>query len=97
MQIEYEGRKRVSSDHTGLEETVIDTKKSFQVEKGAQSFRIENLLSNTLYSINISAKFIDGITGPPYQLRVETSPSGYTFVYIVVNLVFWKLIKFTTI
>ena len=59
-----------------IEETTIDTKKNLEIDKDIRSFMLEGLLPNTLYSINISAYFVDGSWGPHKQLHVETSGSS---------------------
>lgn len=61
---------------SGVEETLIDQKKDRFVAKEERMLYIENLIPNTVYSFNISAKFIDGTWGPPYHLSVETSVEG---------------------
>ncbi|ESO06781.1 hypothetical protein HELRODRAFT_98742 [Helobdella robusta] len=73
--IEYLGYKKTMNQKHNLEETVIDVKRSFDVEKEEKSFQIDDLLPHTLYIINITSMFIDGSRGPAYQLKVETSSS----------------------
>jgi len=63
----------VSND---LEETIVDLKKEIFANKDDRTMYIEGLLPETVYNLNISAKFSDGSWGPPYSLRVETSSDG---------------------
>jgi len=74
-QIEYEGRKRLV-EGPRVEDTLVDPKKDLYLAKEAQNVYIDNLVPSTVYSINMSAKFVDGSWGPPYLLRVETSSEG---------------------
>ncbi len=60
----------------GIDETLIDQKRDKMVPKDERALYIDNLVPKTVYSFNISAKFIDGLWGPPYHLRFETSIDG---------------------
>jgi len=58
---------------TGIEETLVDPHKTLMVAKEQQSVYVTNLMPRTVYSFNISAKFIDGSWGPTSRLHTETS------------------------
>ena len=75
-QITYEGIKKYL-DPSGIEQTLYDPKKDRIIQKEDRTLYIEGLVPKTVYSFNISAKFIDGTWGPPYPMRVETSPDGW--------------------
>lgn len=64
------------TDSSEVEETLIDVKQSHYIAKEESTFYIDNLIPNTIYTFNLSAKFIDGLWGPPYPLRLETSVEG---------------------
>ena len=59
-----------------MEDTTVDPKKEIIVQKEERTRYIDNLLPKTIYSFNISAKFIDGSWGPPYSMQAETSMEG---------------------
>lgn len=63
-------------DNHGIEQTLYDQKKDKIVHFDEHSLYIDGLVPKTLYSFNISAKFLSGEYGPPYHLRVETSIDG---------------------
>ena len=75
IQVEYQGIKKMR-DSSGMEETVVDPRKELIIQKEDRSLYIEGLLPKTVYTFNISAKFIDGSWGPPYSIRIETSMDG---------------------
>ena len=63
-------------DYHGIEQTLYDQKKDRIVPKEDKTIYIDGLIPKTLYSFNISAKFMNGEYGPPYHLRLETSIDG---------------------
>jgi netrin-G3 ligand len=71
--VDYVGIKKYHDPMSGLEETLIDPQKSLMVSKEDKNLVINDLAPKTMYSFNISAKFIDGSWGPPYGIQVETS------------------------
>ena len=75
LQIVYEGIKRYR-DKTGREHVYHDDKKDKIVPKEERTLYIDGLVPKTVYSFNISAKFMDGTWGTEYQLQVETSING---------------------
>lgn len=75
LQVDYQGIKK-SHDPSGIENTIVDPRKGIPIEKENRTLYIERLLPKTVYTFNISAKFIDGTTGPPYTIHVETSADG---------------------
>lgn len=70
--VDYQGIKK-SHDPSGIENTIVDPRKGIPIEKENRTLYIERLLPKTVYTFNISTKFIDGTTGPPYTIHVETS------------------------
>ena len=64
------------TDSSEVEETLIDVKQPHYIAKEESSFYVDNLIPDTIYTFNLSAKFIDGLWGPPYPLRIETSFEG---------------------
>ena len=75
FQIVYEGHKQYRDEH-GIMTPLTDPPKDRIVPKEQRSMYIDGLVPKTVYSFNISAKFMDGTWGPDYQLRVETSIDG---------------------
>ena len=74
-QIQYEGYKRYTDD-SGIDQTLIDKKKDANAAKETRTLYIDELIPKTVYTFNISAKFMEGTWGPPYTLHVETSIDG---------------------
>ena len=70
---------------TGIEETLVDPRKTQLVAKEQQSVYVTSLMPRTVYSFNISAKFIDGSWGPVTTLRTETSSDGKPVIQLVVR------------
>ena len=75
LQIVYEGLKRYR-DSYGIEQTMIDPTKDLIVPKEETSLYIDGLVPMTVYTFNISAKYIERSWGPAYTLQVETSIDG---------------------
>ncbi len=75
LQIVYEGIKKYR-DETGRQRYHHDDKQDKIVPKEERTLYIDALTPKTVYTFNISAKFMDGTWGPEYQLRVETSIDG---------------------
>ena len=63
------------SEASGVEETLIDVKRDKYVVKEETTLYIDNLIPDTSYTFNISAKFFDG-WGAPHFIIVETSSEG---------------------
>lgn len=71
---------------TGIEETLVDPHKSLTVAKEQRSVYVTGLMPRTVYSFNISAKFIDGSWGPTAHLQTETSSDGMLTMPLVMDL-----------
>lgn len=96
FQIDYEGRRKVS-DVAEIEDTIIDVKKSLPVAKEETSLRISSLIANSVYNFNLSARFIDGLWGPPFRLRLETSVQGafsYQHTCVLIIICVLQALKF---
>lgn len=59
-----------------IEDTIIDVKKNRTIAKEQSMMYIDNLIPNTDYHFNLSARFIDGLWGRPFPLHFETSAEG---------------------
>lgn len=59
-----------------IEDTIIDVKKNETIAKEQSMMYIDNLIPNTVYNFNLSARFIDGLWGRPFRLRFETTAEG---------------------
>lgn len=75
LQIEYEGIKQYREE-SGIEQTLIDPKDSRMVAKVERSLYIDELVPDTVYTFNITAKFMDGSWGPAFTMHVQTSNDG---------------------
>jgi len=75
-QIDYEGVRKYHDPLTGIDETLVDPHKSVMIAKERRSLFVTRLMPRTVYSFNISAKFIDGSWGPATNLHTETSSDG---------------------
>ena len=75
FQLEYEGVKKYL-DKSGLLTTYYHNKSSQIIAKEDTSIFIDGLMPKTVYTFNISAKFLEGSWGPPNTLNVETSVDG---------------------
>ena len=51
-------------------------KKTVYLPKEERTLYIESLVPHTVYSFNISSRFMDGTLGPDYHIRVQTSIDG---------------------
>jgi len=51
---------------------LVDTKKDLFVPKEDNSLYVPNLIPDTIYEFNISAKFLDGSYGAAYSIRLDT-------------------------
>ena len=60
---------------------MIDPRKELFTPKEQQYRLVGDLNPRTVYSFNISAKFMDGIWGTPFSLRVETQTDGQWSVF----------------
>jgi len=74
--VSYEGVRKFHDVLSGIEETLVDARKTLTVAKEQTSWTLSQLMPQTLYSVNISAKFVDGSWGPTVSLRTETSSDG---------------------
>lgn len=74
--MDYEGVRKYHDPVTGIEETLVDPHKTLTVAKEQQTVYVTDLMPRTVYSVNISAKFIDGSWGPITNLHTETSSDG---------------------
>ena len=63
---------------SGIDETLVDPEKTLSVVKERQSVYVTELMPRTIYSFNISAKFVDGSWGPATNLHTETTSDGQT-------------------
>jgi len=81
--VTYEGLQRYRNVDSGIDETLIDRRKPKSVPKEETSIYLERLVPQSVYVFNITASFLDGLTGPVTSLHVETSAEGYLqpFVY----------------
>ncbi|ESN95495.1 hypothetical protein HELRODRAFT_102544 [Helobdella robusta] len=70
--IEYMGIRKIK-DFSGMEETTVDVRREIIVPKEEKLRHIDNLVSSTLYTFNITAKFVDGSWGPTNILHIETT------------------------
>lgn len=77
----YEGIKKYHDPLSGIEETIVDPRKDHMVAKELRTVYISGLLPRTVYTFNISAKFIDAQWGPVNSIRVETGADGMSFAY----------------
>jgi len=77
--VTYEGIQRYKNRDTGIDETLIDRRKRKVVPKEESTLYLENLVPQTVYTFNITAKFLDGLNGPVTSLQVETSTEGNSF------------------
>lgn len=75
FQVVYEGRKQYRDENGNLT-PMTDPVKDKIVPKEERTIYMDGLVPKTVYSFNISAKFMDGTWGPQFQLRVETSIDG---------------------
>ena len=66
---------------SGIEQTLVDAHKSLSVARDQERVYIRQLMPRTVYSFNISAKFIDGSWGPVVQLHAETTSDGQSALY----------------
>ena len=60
----------------GVIHTRIDTTKDKTLDMDEQTLYVDGLVPNTVYTFNISAKFMDGNRGPPYSIQVLTNAEG---------------------
>jgi hypothetical protein len=79
--VEYEGIKKYHDPLSGIEETIVDPRKDHIVTKELRTLTINNVLPKTVYTFNISAKFIDASWGPVNSIRVETGSDGMSFAH----------------
>jgi len=84
--VEYEGVRKYHDPLTGIEETLVDPHKTLTVAMEQRSVYVSSLMPRTLYSFNISAKFIDGSWGPTAHLQTETSSDGMLTMLLVMGL-----------
>ena len=75
LQIVFEGSKRYR-DETGRDLLFNHGKENRIVPMEERTHYIDGLMPKTIYTFNISAKFMDGNWGPDYTMRVETSVDG---------------------
>ena len=80
---------RKTRDPSGMEDTVIDPKKEVIIPKDDYSLRLDGLLPRSLYSVNISVRFIDGTWGPPFSMKMETGLDGKKFIYFFRHVVIY--------
>ena len=66
---------------SGIEQTLVDAHKSLSVARDQERVYIRQLMPRTVYSFNISAKFIDGSWGPVVQLHAETTSDGQSALH----------------
>lgn len=78
--MEYDGRKQTHND-PDVAETTIAASNNLYVVKDEQARYVDDLLSDFVYTFNISAKFADGTFGRVTSLRVETSPRKYITLF----------------
>jgi len=71
IQIDYEGHKQVGTA-TSADEVLVDAKKDVFVPKEDNSLYVPNLIPDTVYTFNISAKFLDGSYGATYSIHLDT-------------------------
>jgi len=71
-QIDYEGRKRIGTASDAAEEVLVNAKKDVFVPKEDNSLYVPNLSPDTLYTFNISAKYLDGTYGAAFSIRLDT-------------------------
>lgn len=67
---------RKTRDFSGMEDTTVDPRKEVTLQKEERSRSLDELMSGTLYTFNISARFIDGTWGPPNTIQIETNSEG---------------------
>ena len=79
-QVEYEGIRKYHDPLSGIEETLVDPRKNQFVAKEMLNLYVSDLMPRTVYTFNISAKFIDASWGPVSTVRVETTAEGVSFV-----------------
>ena len=75
FQIIFDGKKRYK-DERSRELLFSHDREERLVAMEERTTYIDGLMPKTIYSFNISAKFMDGNWGPAYQMRVETSVDG---------------------
>jgi len=74
--------RKYHDPESGIEETLVDPRKTLSIAKEEQSVYVKNLMPRTVYSFNISAEFIDGSWGPTAHLHAETGSDGeHTSLY----------------
>lgn len=73
--MEYFGHKTYK-DEKGGERRIDEKPKPVYIPKEERTLYIDGLIPQTLYTFNISAKFMDGLWGPGFLLHVETSIDG---------------------
>jgi len=83
LQVEYEGIKKYHDPLSGIEETIVDPRKHQDVGRDLLTLYINGLMPKTVYTFNISAKFVDAAWGPASSIRIETIPDGVLFVIFV--------------
>jgi hypothetical protein len=76
LQVEYDGNRQRRDPLSSIEDTLIDSRKNRLVTKEQRSLVVDGLQPQTVYTFNISAKFIDASWGPTTSIRVETNPEG---------------------
>lgn len=70
--MEYDGIRQRRDPMSSIEENLIDSRNNTWLTEEEHSLVIEGLLPQTIYTFNISARFIDGSWGPITSIRVET-------------------------
>lgn len=75
FQIVYEGSKTYRNEFN-QEIMLHGQKEDRMLPKEERTLYIDGLVPHTVYSFNISAKFMDGTWGPEYHIRVQTSIDG---------------------
>ena len=74
---------------------LVDAKKDVFVPKEDNSLYVPNLIPGSVYTFNISAKFVDGSYGTAYAIRLDTgdltshSASRGVGVYLLPYRLFW--------
>jgi len=76
VQVDYEGVRKYHDPVSGIDETLVDPRKTLSVSKEQASVYVTRLIPATVYSFNVSASFIDGTWGPSVHLHAETSSDG---------------------
>ena len=75
FQIVFEGFKKFR-DENSRQQMFTHAKENRIVPMEERTHYIDGLMPKTIYTFNISAKFMDGNWGPEYSMRVETSVDG---------------------